>query len=105
MSTRAVIATQTYDRGILATYLHFDGYPEHVLPILVDGYLDPDEAIELIEGGELRSLSPRPAEPEYFENSRRIEELKDESELDRLARYLNAEHIYFYDDMWRHRKV
>jgi hypothetical protein len=105
MSTRAVIATQTYDRGILATYLHFDGYPEHVLPILTDRYLDPDKAIELIEGGELRSLQPTPEEPEYFENSRRTEELKDESELDRLAHFLNAEHIYFYDDMWRHRKV
>ena len=46
MATRAVIATQTYDRGILATYLHFDGYPEHVLPILVDRYLDPDDAID-----------------------------------------------------------
>ena len=53
---------------VVATYLHFDGYPDHVMPILEGGYLDPDEALELIEGGELRSISPRPAEPEYFEN-------------------------------------
>jgi len=93
------------DETVVATYLHFDGYPDHVLPILEGGYLDPDEALELIEGGELRSISPRPAEPEYFATSRPTEVLKDESELDRLAQYLNAEHIYFYDDMWRHRKV
>lgn len=105
MSTRAVIATRTYEQNILATYLHFDGYPERILPILTDGYLDPDEAIELIQGGELRSLDPRPAVPRYFETSRRTEELKDEAELDRLARYLNAQHIYLYDAYWHHRKV
>ena len=105
MSTRAVIATRTYEGTILATYLHFDGYPKRVLPILTEGYHDPDEAIELIQGGELRSLDPRPAEPEYFETSRRTEELKTDEELVRLANYLNAQHIYFYDDYWHHRKV
>ena len=68
MSTRAVIALQLPDDNVIATYLHFDGYPDHVMPILEGGYLDPDEALELIEGGELRSISPRPAEPEYFDN-------------------------------------
>jgi hypothetical protein len=106
MSTRAVIALKLPDETIVATYLHFDGYPDHVMPILEGGYLDPDEALELIEGGELRSLSPRPAQPEYFATSRPTEMLRSADELPRLARYLNAEHIYYYgDERWTHQKL
>ncbi len=106
MSTRAVIAMQLPDETVIATYLHFDGYPDRVMPILQGRYLDPDEALELIEGGELRSLSPRPAEPEYFATSRPTELLQSADELPRLARYLNAEHIYYYgDERWTHQKL
>ena len=94
------------DDSVLATYLHFDGYPDHVLPILQSGYVDPDEALELIQGGEIRSLPPRPEMPEYFANSRESEELAHASELPRLARYLNAEHLYLMtDDGWTHEKI
>ena len=106
MSTRAVIALKLPDESVVATYLHFDGYPDHVMPILEGGYLDPDEALELIERGELRSISPRPAEPEYFATSRPTEVLQSAAELPRLARYLNAEHIYYYgDERWTHQKL
>lgn len=106
MSTRAIIALRLPDDSILATYLHFDGYPEHVLPILRSGYLDPEEALELIQGGEIRSLSPRPVMPEYFANSRETKELANESALPRLARSLNAEHLYLMtDDGWKHERI
>lgn len=106
MSTRAVIALKLPDETIVATYLHFDGYPDHVMPILEGGYLDPDEALELIEGGELRSISPRPGQPEYFATSRPTEVLLSADELPQLARYLNAEHIYYYgDERWTHQKL
>ena len=106
MSTRAIIAIRLPDDSVLATYLHFDGYPDHVLPILQTGYLDPAEALELIHGGEIRSLLPRPEMPEYFANSRATEELANVSELPRLARYLNAEHLYLMtDDGWTHETV
>ncbi|TWU61954.1 hypothetical protein [Crateriforma conspicua] len=106
MSTRAVVALKLPDQTVVATYLHFDGYPDHVLPILETGYLDPDEALELIEGGELRSISPRPAEPEYFATSRPTERLQSADELPGLARYLNAGHIYYYGDKrWMHQKL
>ncbi|MBB3205568.1 hypothetical protein FHS27_001368 [Rhodopirellula rubra] len=106
MSTRAVIALQLPDETVVATYLHFDGYPDHVMPILESGYLDPDEALELIEGGELRSISPRPAEPEYFATNRPTEVLHSAGELPRLARYLNAEHIYLLGEgRWTHQRT
>ena len=60
MSTRAIIALRLPDDSVLATYLHFDGYPDHVLPILRSGYVDPEDALHLIQGGEIRSLPPRP---------------------------------------------
>src|SRR6056297_3372574 len=101
MSTRAIIALRLPDDSVRATYLHFDGYPEHVLPILQNGYLDPEEALELIQGGEIRSLPPRPEMPEYFANSHATEDLAGVSDLPRLARYLNAEHLYLMtDDGW-----
>ncbi|WP_413431545.1 hypothetical protein [Crateriforma spongiae] len=105
MSTRAVIATRMYDETILATYLHFDGYPERILPILNEGYLDPDEALDLVQGGELRLLEPRPAEPEYFEDGRPVHELNSDQDLPGLARQMRAGHIYFYDNVWQHREV
>lgn len=106
MSTRAVIAMRLPDETVIATYLHFDGYPDRVMPILQGGYLDPDVALDLIEGGELRSLSPRPEEPEYFANSRPTEVLQSAAELPRLAQYLNAEHIYLHDEgRWTHQRT
>ncbi|KAA5541500.1 hypothetical protein FYK55_18250 [Roseiconus nitratireducens] len=106
MSTRAILAICLPDETILATYLHFDGYPEHVMPILTTGYLVPEEALELIQGGEVRSLSPRPAMPEYFETSRRTNEVKSAEELPALARYLNAEHVYLMNEnVWTHQAV
>ena len=106
MSTRAIIALRLPDDSVLATYLHFDGYPDHVLPILQSGYVDPEEALELIQGGEIRSLPPRPEMPEYFATSRATEELANASELPRLAAYLNAEHLYLMtDDGWTHEKI
>jgi len=106
MSTRAIVAIRLPDDSILATYLHFDGYPDHVLPILASGYADPDEVLELIQGGEIRSLPERPAMPEYYATSRNTNELADASELPRLATYLNAEHLYLMnDDGWTHQKI
>ena len=106
MSTRAIVAMRLQDDSILATYLHFDGYPDRVLPILRDGYADPDEALELIEGGEIRTLHRRPEMPEYFANSRPRTELSDATKLERLAEYLNAEHLYLMNEKgWTHRKV
>ncbi len=106
MSTRAILAIRLPDETILATYLHFDGYPDHVMPILTTGYVDPDEALELIQGGEVRTLSPRPALPEYFETSRQTNELKSTAELPALARYLNAEHVYLMNENgWTHQEV
>ncbi|KAA1258125.1 hypothetical protein LF1_06400 [Rubripirellula obstinata] len=106
MSTRAILAIRLPDETILATYLHFDGYPDHVMPILTSGYVDPDEALELIQAGEIRSLSPRPELPKYFETSRRTNELKSADELMSLAQYLNAEHVYLMTEKgWTHQEV
>ncbi|KAA1258303.1 hypothetical protein LF1_08190 [Rubripirellula obstinata] len=106
MSTRAILAIRLPDETILATYLHFDGYPDHVMPILTSGYVDPDEALELIQAGELRCLPPRPNAPEYFETSRRTSELTSADELPALSRYLNAEHVYLMNQNgWTHLAV
>ena len=45
MSTRAILAIRLPDETILATYLHFDGYPDHVMPILTIGYVDPTKPL------------------------------------------------------------
>ena len=79
--------------GPRAPYLHFDGYPDHVLPILRRRLPRSRRSARLIEGGELRSLSPRPANAGVLREqpANRGAAQPNRSYHDWLE-YLNAEH-------------
>ena len=55
MSTHADIILQTED-GYKSIYLHFDGYPEHVMNMLVKFYSDRETVEQMIELGNLSVL-------------------------------------------------
>jgi len=55
MGTRSMIAVET-EKGILASYCHWDGYPEHNGRILVNFYNDYPSALKLIRMGDISSL-------------------------------------------------
>lgn len=77
MATRSCIAVRTGTARkprYLAVYCHWDGYPEHQLPILTKRYDSAGKALALVTGGDLSSLdaeeawggAKRPAGPLYY---------------------------------------
>ena len=105
MSTRATIAHADSDGGFHATYLHFDGYPEHAGVILNQRFNSLEKAMALVAGGELRSLSDGDEGPEYFANARPARYLSDRSSLLEFARQCDANYLYvFQDGQWHCQK-
>lgn len=77
MGTRSVIAVRTGTARkprYLAVYCHWDGRPDHQLPILAERYNTQAKALTLIAGGSISSLRtsrgwdglPRPVGPLYY---------------------------------------
>lgn len=59
MATRSVIAVRTGTARkprYLAVYCHYDGYPEHQLPILIEHHNSPAKALTLVAGGDISCL-------------------------------------------------
>lgn len=70
MSTNAKIGITDENGHIKAIYVHWDGYPEHIAPLLLDYYNTPDKINELIKLGDLSALyekiKPEPGVPHSF---------------------------------------
>lgn len=63
MSTHATIGWLRDDSTVDFIYLHFDGYPDNVLPILSEHCRDEDELRGLINRGDLNSFNLYQVEP------------------------------------------
>lgn len=101
MSTRATIAYENPDGSFRATYLHFDGYPEHAGVILDQHYNSVEKATALVAGGELRSLNLSDGAPEYFSRGRAPKHLRDRGSLITFARNCDANFLYvFKGERW-----
>ena len=98
MSTRATIAHADSDGSYRATYLHFDGYPEHAGVILNQWYNSIEKASALIAGGELRSLNSSDGAPEYFSRAQTPKHLCDRMWLMTFARGCDANYLYVFED-------
>ena len=66
MSTRSLIGIRTA-KGYKHIYCHYDGSPEHHLPILEKCYSDPAKAEELISLGDLSVLAEEIGEKHDFD--------------------------------------
>lgn len=55
MPTNAYIAVQSNDQ-VREIYLHWDGYLEHVQPLLLNHYNSLEKAQSLVNGGDISSL-------------------------------------------------
>lgn len=58
MGTRARIGVKNADGTITSIYTHWDGYPGHHGPILLDHYATDDRARALVALGDASSLGP-----------------------------------------------
>lgn len=106
MATRATIAFIHDDGSFQATYLHYDGYPEHAGVILNQRYNSIETVSALITGGELRSLISGDGSPEYFPRARPPKHLHDRGSLLAFARNCDANYLYVFEDgQWQCHKM
>tara|TARA_R100000406_G_C3044034_1_gene106876 strand:+ start:190 stop:564 length:375 start_codon:yes stop_codon:yes gene_type:complete len=56
MATRSAIGYQLPSGRIKAVYCHWDGYPKHQLPILIEHYNTVEQVRALIKPGSMSSL-------------------------------------------------
>jgi hypothetical protein len=116
MATRSIIAQAT-TTGIRAIYCHWDGYPEHHMPILEGYYFSQDKVQELINLGSISMLgkyigTAAQAACKYpdicifyhrdLDYELDIHEVKDEKELQELGDDLGVDHVYLFEnDEWK----
>ena len=114
MSTRSMIAFQDADDSCYAVYCHFDGYVSHMGDMLVRHFNSMDKAVDLVNEGELRSLTENSNGEvvlEHFEanfDEREIEYY--DNTIDMLNAFHNSdrEYIYLWDDTveaWMYRSI
>lgn len=58
MATRSMIGRQNADGTVSGLYCHFDGSPEHQIPILLQHFATQDRVDALISAGDIWSLGP-----------------------------------------------
>lgn len=56
MSTRARIGIKLDDGGIVSIYSHWDGYPSALGATLAERYIDKNQVVDLIEGGNVSTV-------------------------------------------------
>lgn len=120
MGTRSTIAIfNTKDQSYDAVYCHWDGYPEHHIPILTEDYTTAKKVRQLIAPGDISSLKTttgwsgekREMGPLYYMDRgdldcqpRHIDCLED---LKDFAFHSGCEHLYTYTPRrgWKHEPI
>ena len=106
MSTRATIAFANEDGTFQATYLHYDGYPEHAGVILNQRFDSIELVSALLAGGELRSLTSQIGGPEHLDRAQPTKHLCDHRSLMEFARNCDANYLYvFQNKTWHCHKL
>lgn len=98
MSTRATIAVRRPSGDYLATYLHFDGYPEHAGRLLEEHFLNAEQVEALVDRGDIRFLHSEIGDPEYYDNGDSPAKLPTRDALVDYAKNLGARYLYVFDD-------
>ena len=118
MATRSAIAIRNADKSYDVVYCHWDGYPDHQLPILTEKYGTAGKARKLISKGDISSLETgedwqgqerKPAPLYYFERGETgvdPRNLYATGVID-FARNCGCEHLYTYVPRkgWQHQPV
>jgi hypothetical protein len=69
MATRSRIAIEDQDGTVRSIYCHWDGYPSHHGPILLENYTTQEKVESLIALGSISSLAPETEIPEGVTHS------------------------------------
>lgn len=68
MATHSYIGKQNQNGTITAIYCHFDGYPSHHAPILIQHYDTEQKVDELLSLGDLSTLGEKIGDKQDFDN-------------------------------------
>lgn len=106
MGTRANIVRKNEDESFDVIYTHWDGYPSHHAPILLDHYSDDAKVAELLALGDLSVLGEEIGKKHAFDSN--VPESwctaygRDRGETDVSSRHLAgpAELKEYLDDSW-----
>ena len=105
MSTRATIAYRRDDDRYAAVYLHFDGYPDHTGKVLEGHFNTLDAAQALVDGGDLRSLTPA-GDCERYSDGNRPAVMPTPEALIAFALNCGANYLYVFEGRaWTCRKL
>ena len=113
MSTRSMIAVQDADGVCYAVYCHFDGYVSHMGKMLTTYFNDDENAADLVNEGELRSIDISAENEVVLEHFEEEFEKREIEYYDTVVDMLNAfqnsdrEYLYIWDDVietWLYRK-
>lgn len=69
MSTNARIGVQNEDGTVTSVYTHWDGYPSHHGPLLLEHYATEESLRRLLALGDLSSLAPEIGEAHDFDRA------------------------------------
>lgn len=98
MATRSYVAQKIDDCTYIATYVHYDGYPEHMLENL------PKDPTGYIVGKAAKSVDKGVFT--WFESDDEPSKFTDENFLSHVARESCAEYLYiFKDGQWYYQKL
>lgn len=107
MSTRSIIALRLKNRTTKAIYCHFDGYPEHMAPTLLNFYKNIEKVKDLLNLGSFSYLEDTiletkkqsyifKGEPVEYNEAKKFNCDKD---LLDFARDCMGEYIYVFDEL------
>lgn len=101
MGTRSMIAIKDSENKFRTIYCHWDGYPEHHLPILTENYSTPETVEELFALGNLSCLDENLDSCEAYHRDRNEdwEDVKpqEHSSLDTALQGSWAAYYYVFD--------
>lgn len=69
MATRSNIALKTAEGTWLSIYVHWDGYPSNMLPILNNHYKDYDKTLKMIMQGNRSFLNTPDETPKLYDEA------------------------------------
>lgn len=89
--------------NITSVYIHYDGYPENMLPIIQKGYKAGKGVDTVIAGGSAAGLNQNPRSMDYYGKSTDLVPLT--GSIKRISKYLkdandesSAEFVYLWDE-------
>lgn len=116
MATQSTIIVKISENEYHSVYCHFDGYPEHQMPILRQNYSSPELAKELVRHGDMSVLAEKcnGSETHSYENpdfqqtiyygrdrGEKNTEYKVYDTLNEAINKSNGYYTYIFEDEWR----